>query len=151
MFERYRLEKNDDLFSIAKKYNTTVKALQDINNIYYLDSLREGMEIIVPSETKEYFNYYKVEKGDSLYAIARRYNINPELLASMNGIELDDYIYPNQQILIPKNGYSYYITAEGDTLKTVADTFKTTQDNLIKNNKTVYLLGGQLLVNKKTN
>ena len=62
MFERYRLEKNDDLFSIAKKYNTTVKALQDINNIYYLDSLREGMEIIVPSETKEYFNYYELEK-----------------------------------------------------------------------------------------
>lgn len=149
MFERYRLEKNDDLFSIAKKYNTTVKALQDINNIYYLDSLREGMEIIVPSETKEYFNYYKVEKGDSLYAIARRYNINPELLASMNGLNLADYIYPNQQLLIPKNGYSYYITAEGDTIDEVIKVFNSNKDKFLNENKTIYLMEGQLLVNKK--
>lgn len=149
MFERYRLEKNDDLFSIAKKYNTTVKALQDINNIYYLDSLREGMEIIVPSETKEYFNYYRVEKGDSLYAIARRYNINPELLASMNGLNLADYIYPNQQLLIPKNGYSYYITAEGDTIDEVIKVFNSNKDKFLNENKTIYLMEGQLLVNKK--
>ena len=149
MFESYRLEKNDDLFSVAKKYNTTVKTLQDINNIYYLDSLREGMEIIVPSETQEYFNYYTVEKGDSLYAIARRYNINPELLASMNGLNLADYIYPNQQLLIPKNGYSYYITAEGNTIDEVIKVFNSNRDKFLNENKTIYLMEGQLLVNKK--
>lgn len=149
MFESYQLGKNDDLYSVAEKYNTTVKALQDINNIYYLDSIREGMEIIVPSETKEYFNYYTVEKGDSLYAIARRYNINPDLLASLNGLNLSDYIYPNQQLLIPKNGYSYYITAEGDTLDEVIRVFNSTKEKFLGENKTIYLMAGQLLVNKK--
>ncbi|MBE6157039.1 MAG: LysM peptidoglycan-binding domain-containing protein [Firmicutes bacterium] len=149
MFESYRLEKNEDLYSVAKKYNTTVKTLQDINNIYFLDAVREGMEIVVPTESKDYFNYYVVEQGDSLYAIARRYNINPELLASMNGLNLEDYIYPNQQLLIPKNGYSYYITAEGDTLDEVVKVFNSNNDKFLNENKTIYLMAGQLLVNKK--
>ena len=149
MFESYRLWRNEELSDVAEKYNTTVKILQDLNNIYYLDTVREGMEIVVPTESKDYFNYYVVEKGDSLYAIARKYNINPELLASMNGLNDDDYIYPNQQILIPKNGYSYYITAEGDTLDEVMKVFNSNKDKFLDENKTIYLMAGQLLVNKK--
>lgn len=149
MFESYRLGHNEELRDVAEKYNTTVKILQDLNNIYYLDSIREGMEIVVPVESKDYFNYYVVEKGDNLYAIARKYNINPELLASMNGLNNDDYIYPNQQILIPKNGYSYYITAEGDTLDEVMRVFNSNRDKFLDENKTIYLMAGQLLVNKK--
>ncbi len=149
MFESYRIAKDDSLESIARKYNTSVKILQDINNLYYLNGLREGMEIIVPKESKDYFNYYVVEKGDSLYAIARKYNINPSLLASMNGIDLDDYIYPNQQILIPKSGYSYYITAEGDTIEEVIKVFNSNKNKFLEENPTIYLMAGQLLVNKK--
>ena len=149
MFESYILGKGESLLNVANKYNTSVKVLQDINNLYYLDDLREGMEIVVPSESKDYFNYYVVEKGDNLYAIARKYNINPELLASINGLNDDDYIYPNQQILIPKNGYSYYITAEGDTLDEVIRVFNSNNDKFLNENKTVYLMAGQLLVNKK--
>lgn len=149
MFESYKLQKGESLETVAKKYNTSVKILQDINNLYYLDDVREDMEIIVPTESKDYFNYYVVEKGDNLYAIARRYNINPELLANINGLNNDDYIYPNQQILIPKNGYSYYITADGDTLDEVIKVFNSNKDKFLDENKTIYLMAGQLLVNKK--
>ncbi len=149
MFESYKLSKGEDLDSVARKFNTSVKVLQDLNNIYFLDSLREDMELIVPASSKDYFNYYTVETGDSLYAIARKYNINPELLASMNGLNMDDYIYPNQQLLIPKNGYSYYITADGDTLDEVIKVFNSNKDKFLKENGTIYLMAGQLLVNKK--
>lgn len=149
MFESYILKEGDNLQSIANRYNTSVKILQDINNLYYIDDLREGMEIVVPTESKDYFNYYVVEKGDSVYGIARKYNINPELLASINGLNNDDYIYPKEQILIPKNGYSYYITAEGDTLDEVIKVFKSNKDKFLNENKTIYLMAGQLLVNKK--
>jgi len=149
MFESYMLEKGENLLNVANKFNTNVKVLQDINNIYCLDDVREGMEIVVPTESKDYFNYYVVEKGDSLYGIARKYNINPELLANINGLEGEDYIYPNQQILIPKNGYSYYITAEGDTIDEVIREFNSTKDKFLNENKTIYLMAGQLLVNKK--
>ncbi len=149
MFESYRVAKGEDLQSVANKFNTSVKILQDINNLYYLDDFREGMELIVPSASKDYFNYYVVEKGDSLYAISKKYNINPELLASMNGLNMEDYIYPNQQLLIPKNGYSYYITADGDTIDEVIKVFNSNKDKFLKENPTIYLMAGQLLVNKK--
>ncbi len=149
MFESYCLGKDESLEDVAQKYNTSVKVLQDINNLYYLDGLREGMELVVPTESKDYFNYYVVEKGDSLYAISKKYNINPELLASMNGLNMDDYIYPNQQLLIPKSGYSYYITAEGDTIDEVIKVFNSNKDKFLNENGTIYLMAGQLLVNKK--
>ena len=98
--------------------------------------------------SQDFFNVYVIEKGDNLYKIAREYNINPVLLAALNGLNNDDYIYPNQELLIPKNGYSYYITAEGDTIDLVADKFNTTKDDVMKNN-TIYLLPGQLIVHKK--
>ena len=149
MFESYILNEGEDLYSVAKKFNTNIKLLQDINNIYNLNDVRVGMEVIVPSENKEYFNYYVVEQGDSIYGIARKYNINPELLANINGLNNSDYIYPNQQILIPKSGYSYYITAEGDTLDEVIKAFNSNKDKFLNENKTIYLMSGQLLVNKK--
>ena len=101
----------------------------------------------VKSDT--YFDYYTIEKGDSLYKIAREYNINPSLLASLNGLNTSDYIYPGQVLLVPNPNYSYYITKSGDTLETVAKTFNISVDKLVKDNKVVYLLDGQMLVNKK--
>ncbi len=97
---------------------------------------------------ESYFTYYTIEKGDNLYEIARKYNINPKLLAAINGIKDDEYIYPGQELMIPRSGYSYYITGSGDTLKGVADAFKTSTDNLVRMNRTIYLLPDQILVYK---
>ena len=47
---------------------------------------------------------------------------------------MKDYIYPNQEILIPKSGFSYYITKEGDTIDLVAGLFKTSTEIVLKNN-----------------
>ncbi len=149
MFDKYVLKSGEDLAKVANKFNTSVSYLQEINNLFYLDSVRQGMEIVVPKNTQAYFEFYTIEKGDSLYAIARRYNINPTLLASLNGLNMDDYIYPGQEILIPKSNYSYYITAEGDTIGSVAKTFNTSKDKLLDENEIVYLLAGQLMVHKK--
>jgi len=148
MFDQYRLEPGDTLKSVAKKFDTNESTLKDLNNIYYSDSIRAGMEIIVPKNSNQYFSYYTIEQGDSIYAIARKYNINPELLAGLNGLDMDDYIYPGQEILIPKSEYSYYITKEGDTLDTVSGMFKISKSRLLDNNSTIYLQAGQILVNK---
>lgn len=149
MFDKYTIKPGDTLTKIANKFNTKPEVLMEINNIYYGEDLRTGMDIIVPKEKEQYFNYYIIEKGDSLYKIAQKYNINPTLLASLNGLNMDDYIYPNQEILIPKSGYSYYITAEGDTLKNVAEMFKISEENLLRQNPTIYLLKDQILVTKR--
>lgn len=148
MYDKYTIQKGETLKDIAHKFNTLEETILDINNIPFPDLIREGAEIIVPKETEKYFEYYTIQKGDSIYKIARQYNINPELLTALNGLNQEDYIYPNQKLLIPKSGYSYYITTEGDTLDIVANRFNISKDKLLSHNDIIYLLPGQLLVNK---
>jgi LysM repeat protein len=148
MYDKYLVRYGDDLSKIARKFNTKESIIMELNNIPFPDMIREGKEIIVPINKEKYFEYYTIEKGDSLYSIARRYNINPDLLAILNGLNSDDYIYPEQEILIPKSNYSYYVTKDGDTLETVSQKFNTTLKDLIDNNETIYLLEGQLIVKK---
>ena len=148
MYDKYLIRHGDTLQSIANKFNTNEETILEINNIPFPDMITEGREIIVPINKEKYFEYYTIKKGDSLYAIAREYNINPDLLAILNGIDKEDYIYPNQEILIPKSNYSYYVTTEGDTLELVSNKFNTSKKDLLNYNETIYLLPGQLLVKK---
>ena len=97
-----------------------------------------------------YYEYYTIKRGDNLYQIAKNYNVNPSLLAALNGLDLNEFIYPNQVIMVPKNEFSYYITKDGDTLALVTNTFETTENELLKNNSTIYLREGQLIVNKNS-
>lgn len=148
MFDSYQIKYGDSFESIANKYNTSKEYLMSINNIYFEDNLRQGMDIIVPKSKEKYFIVYKIKKGDSLYKISKDYNINPELLANMNGININDYIYPDQELIVPKSGYSYYITAEGDTLDIVSSKFKKPINYLLQENETIYLSPNQLIVSK---
>ncbi len=149
MFEKYRVKGFETIDDIAKKYHTNRAYIEDINNFSQDEMLREGMDIIVPQNKEKYFDTYTINKGDTLYAISKKYNINPELIAVLNGLNMDDYIYPNQVLLLPVGNYSYYITKDGDTLDLVSDLFKKSKDQLIKENETIYLLAGQVLVSKR--
>lgn len=148
MYDKYLIKTGEDLNSIAKKFNTSASIIMDLNNIPFPDMIRAGKEIIVPINKEKYFEYYTIKKGDTLYGIAREYNINPELLALLNGLNSEDYIYPNQEILIPRSNYSYYVTKEGDTIDIVSSKFNQSASTLLDNNETIYLLPGQLIVKK---
>lgn len=84
-----------------------------------------------------------------MYKIANEANIPLQLLTELNGLKEDEYIYPNQTLIIPKKDIIVYITKEGDTLNMVADYFKTYPQNIIYSNNELYLLPGQLLVYRK--
>ncbi len=105
-------------------------------------------DLFVPNAGNQYFDYYTVINGDTLYKIATNNNINPSLLAQLNGINVDDYIYPNQVLLIPRSGTILYITAVGDTLSEVANGINAQLDELIEQNSKIYLQPEQLIVYK---
>ncbi len=96
-----------------------------------------------------FYTYYEIEKGDTLYQISKKFNVNTKLLAELNGLSLEDYIYPGETLIIPRKEVSYYITKDGDTLMTVSNIFSTNEEELIKQNKTIYLLAGQMIYYKK--
>ena len=103
---------------------------------------------ILPKVNSEYFDYYTITKGDTLYKIANDNKINPTLLAELNGLNETDYIYPNQVLLVPKSGTILYITASGDTLNEIAKGLNVDMMKLIKENPNIYLQPEQLLVYK---
>lgn len=96
-----------------------------------------------------FYTLYEIKKGDSLYKISKEFNVNTKLLSELNGLNLDDYIYPGQTLLIPKKDVSYYITKDGDTLYNVSNIFGVKESDIVDNNKTIYLLPGQMIYYKK--
>ncbi len=96
-----------------------------------------------------YYTYYVVEEGDTLYQISRKFNVNPKLVAELNGLKIDEYIYPKQTLIIPKKGIQYYITKDDDTLKTVSNIFNAKENDIVSQNKSIYLLPGQMIFYKE--
>ena len=144
MYDIYKIKIEDNLNTIAKMYNTTPEVLRNLNRA---STFIPGENIIVPTEN-EYFEIYTIQKGDSLYEIARLYNTDYNLLALLNGLNINDYIYPNQKVLVPKKDVKYYLTKDNDTLFSVANTLKANLNKLLNQNKTIYLKEGQLIVYK---
>ena len=110
MYGIYKIQNGDTLDSLAKRYGVSPEILKNLNQN---SNFAVGSNIIVPT-MNEYFEVYTIEKGDNLYNIARRYNTDYNLLALLNGINVDDYIYPNTTILVPKRDVKYYITKDNE-------------------------------------
>lgn len=90
---------NDTLYSLARKYNTTVQKLIDYNNLNS-NVLTIGQILLIPS-TSEYINYY-VQPNDTLYSISRMYNTTPAELKRINNLT-SDTLRINQLLLVPSN------------------------------------------------
>jgi len=148
VYDIYTIEQGDTIEKIASKYNITPYILYQLNGFTPDYILTPGNNIIVPKTSSAYFDYYTIKKGDNLYKIANKYDVDYNLLALINGLDLTDYIYPNQVIAIPKNGVNYYVTEEGDTLSDIAGKLNTNKESILNQNNTLYLLPDQLIVNK---
>lgn len=96
-----------------------------------------------------YYLVYEIKKGDTLYKISKEFNVNTKLLSELNGLNIDDYIYAGQMLLVPKKDVSYYITKDGDTLYTVSTIFGVKEKDIVESNKTIYLLPEQMIYYKK--
>lgn len=147
MFKIYQVEDGETLESIADKVSTDVENLRRINGINGNVMIRPGSFLIVPT-VDDRFIRYKVEKGDSIYSISSKYGVDPDLVLRLNGLNKDDYIYPEQEILIPNNDYKFYVTKKDDTLSTVSEKLKENIIDILNNNETLFLSEDQLIIYK---
>ena len=122
--------------------------------IYLLERMNYTLDkqiIVTPQiSTSNNFDTYIIEKGDTLYNIAKKYSTNFKTLQYLNGLDADDYVYPGQKIFIPKEDMGIYIVNENETLIDVSKILEIPIDNLLKNNCKIYLYPGQLLFFKKS-
>lgn len=148
MYKIYNVQNGDTLENIARRLGITPEVLATLNGLDVSSQLRPNTNIIIPT-SQILFEKYKIKKGDTIYGIARTYQVDPAQLAKLNGLEDDEYIYPDEEIFVPRPGTGFYITNEGDTLNGVANILKITPNDIGNQNDTIYLVEDQLIVYKK--
>jgi LysM repeat protein len=148
MYTIYQIEYGDTLDKIASKTNTTVDNIKDINGFMSNADLMVGNLMVVPKNNGT-FKTYTVKQGDSIYSIARMFNVDPDVLLMVNGLNKTDYIYPNQEVLVPINGVEVYVTKSGDTLDYIIKNLGIDANRLNNQNKIIYVMEDQLIINKK--
>ena len=97
--DKYIVNKGDTLYSISKRFGVSIDDLKRANNLFS-NVLSIGQELIIPTVKKEDYSTYIVEKGDSLWKIARDNNITVQELIELN--KLDNLtIQIGQKLVIP--------------------------------------------------
>lgn len=149
MYKIYQIEYGDTIDVIANKTNTTRDNIKKINDINSDEDLVVGSLIIVPKDSDSTFEKYKVKAGDSIYSIARTYNVDPDILLMLNGLNKSDYIYPDQEVVVPLKGVTVYVTKQGDTINGIIDNLGIDANVLSEQNKRIFVIEDQLIINKK--
>ena len=149
----YTVRRGDTLYSIASRFNTTVNALRDLNNLTN-SNLSIGQTLRIPgrSEQSEY-ELYTVQEGDSLYTIANRFNVSASDLIDFNALPTT-VLTVGETIKIPKEGATItpeniYVVKPGDTLYKIANTYGISINDLINANNlssNILSIGQQLIL-----
>lgn len=99
--ERYVVIKGDTLYSIAFRYGLDYHALARINNIEPPYNLALGQVLLLKLQSQRAPSYV-VQKGDTLYSIARKNNQSVSFLAGVNNLEPPYNLTVGQRILLSR-------------------------------------------------
>ena len=115
---------------------TTSISLPEFSRILALDAIVPLADVhtIAPTRPRETAQDYTVDKGDSVFGIAQKFNIKPESVLWANYDTLKDNpdtISIGLELIIPPTDGVYYKWQDGDTVDGVASRFKTTADAIL--------------------
>ena len=102
----YVVKRGDSLWIIARRFNTTTKNLQKLNNLSNTN-LHIGQVLIIPGrkekspqKTKSGNKTYLVQVGDSPFRIAKLHNMPLERFLRTNNLTPRSKIYPGQEVYV---------------------------------------------------
>ncbi len=135
LYTRYKAGKRDTLASLARRFGATPQLLAQLNHLKKGAKLR-GKTLIVPvltaamenrpemkealaqpasKQEKKFIKYYIVKEGDTLKALAKRFNVSARLLAAWNNMREKMALRPGKRIIVAKyTERKGAMTREGD-------------------------------------
>jgi membrane-bound lytic murein transglycosylase D len=161
--ERYTVREGDTVTSIAARFSTTAQHLRELNELGNANAVATGAELRVPSSvatlppqvlaaaarvdgrgrsTRTVRAVHVVRRGDSLWSIAKRHNMDVIALAKLNRIDPTDTLKAGQKLVLHTETVSMadaatgsgrkvtYVVRRGDTLSGIARTLRTTVPRL---------------------
>lgn len=148
MYEIYTIQPGDTIDTIAQKLNIGPELIYQLNDLPEGMNLSIGENIVVP-KNNNVFSYYTIKKGDNLYQIAKDYDINYNVLAKINGLKPNDYIYPGQIIIVPNRNIIMYVTDEEDTIESISQELAIDIPTLLTDNPNIQLKADQIIIKRK--
>lgn len=122
-WQRYQIKNGDSLGKIAKKFNTDMGVIKQVNNISG-NQIRAGKHLLIPVAAKSLDAYimsqdqrlakkqntprgstkliHTVKSGDNFWDISRAYGVNYRQLAKWNGMAPRDTLKLGQKLVIWK-------------------------------------------------
>ena len=146
MYDIYTVLDGDTIDILQEKIGISKDDLYQLNGFSSDFVIMPGMQIVIPKRQDVNFWYYTVKKGDNLYAIAKKYGVDYPVLLALNGLDKDDYIYPNQTIVIPREDINVYLTGMDDTLEKIMNRNHVDIQQFLKENENIYLKPEQIIV-----
>lgn len=187
---RHRIQPGETLARLAERYGTTTDVLREINGIRG-HLIRAGDYLMIPRSPGAYERYaslraasggegssgerivHVVQRGETLWSIARRYGVDVASLAAWNGMAPSDTLAVGRELVVQVGDGALpvqaststsgvgalvagtvrqvtYIVRRGDSLSSIARRFRVTVAQLLEWNKGVstsrYLQPGERLV-----
>ncbi len=107
----YIVQPGDTLSTVARRFNTTTRALAQLNGIVNINNILVGQRLVVPTGTEvptataapdqpSIPATYIVQPGDSLYRIAVRFGVDLRRLAEINGVSNYNLIFVGQVLTL---------------------------------------------------
>lgn len=131
----YTVVAGDSLWSIAKKFGTTVDEIKRLNNLTN-DTIFIGQVLKIPvkgeSIPPQDISTYTVVAGDTLWSIAKRFSTTVDELKRLNQLTSDN-LRIGQILKVPS--IKTYTVVAGDTLWGIARRFATTVDEIKRLNQ----------------
>lgn len=97
----YIVQRGDTLNQIARNFGTTARAIAQENNIRNINLIYVGQRLIIPTNRYDLnHTIYKIQYGDTLWSISRRYGVSIATIVRLNRIQNPNLIYAGQTLRI---------------------------------------------------
>ena len=97
----YVVQRGDTLNKIAAEFGTTARAIAMENNIRNINLIYVGQRLIIPTNRYDLnHTLYKIQWGDTLWSISRRYGVPIATIVRLNRIQNPNLIYAGSTIRI---------------------------------------------------